>query len=52
MADDVNQLEIFSREQQLVEIVQVYITALFTLKRLDKSGYDGSLLLDPVTEER
>lgn len=50
MADDVDQLEIFSCEQQPVEIVYVYITAPFTLKCLDKSGYDGSLLLDPETE--
>lgn len=46
MADDMNQLEILSCEQQFVKIIHIYLTALFLLQCLNKSGDDSSLLLD------
>lgn len=51
MTDDVNQLEIFSCKQQLVKIVHVNITTLFTLECIDKSGYDCPLFLNSEIQQ-
>lgn len=50
MADNVNKFEIFASEQQFVEVVQVYVAALFTLKCFNKCRYDCSLLLNSEKE--
>lgn len=47
MADDVNQLEILSCEQQFVEIIHVYISALITIQCLSECRDHSPLLFYP-----
>lgn len=47
---DVNQLEVFSGEQQAVEVVQVDVGICVISQHFQQSGDDCPLLLDPGRE--
>lgn len=47
MADDVDQLQVFPREQELVEVVQVDVSAPVILQSFQQSGNNCPLLFNP-----
>lgn len=50
MADDVDQLQVFPREQELVEVVQVDVSAPVILQSFQQSGNNCPLLFNPVVQ--
>lgn len=46
MADDVDQLQVFPREQELVEVVQVDVSAPVILQSFQQSGNNCPLLFN------
>lgn len=47
MADDVDQLQVFPCEQELVEVVQVDVSAPVILQSFQQSGNNCPLLFNP-----